>query len=291
MRPVHILTLIFVTAIWGFNFVVAKWGLHEIPPLLLTGLRFFLVAVLLLPFVPRPRRILTGIIPLSVSLGSLHFSLMFIGLTRVDASVASIAIQLQIPFSAILAAIFFKDRLGWRRAAGMALAFFGVVLVAGMPRISGDRFYLVLVILASLVWAVGNIQIKALDGVGAVTLNAWISLFSAPTPSSALILSAIFEHGQLAALSNAGWRGYGALLYMAIMGTIVGYGLWYAMIARYTTNMTMPFLLLVPVFGVLSGVAALGEPLSWQVILGGLAVIAGVGVIVLRRPKLARPEA
>lgn len=288
MKPVHILTLVFVTAIWGVNFVVAKLGLHEIPPLLLTALRFFLVAIVLVPFVPRPQRILTRILPLSVTLGSLHFSLMFIGLTRVDASVASIAIQLQIPFAAILAAIFFKDRLGWRRAAGMALAFFGVVLVAGMPRISGDRLYLVLVILASLVWAVGNVQIKALDGIGAVTLNAWISLFSAP---QLLILSLIFEHGQLAALTTAGWRGYGALVYMAIMGTIVGYGLWYAMIARYTTNMTMPFLLLVPVFGVLSGITMLGEPLSWQIVLGGLAVVAGVGVIVLRRPKLARPEA
>jgi len=288
MKPVHILALVFVTAIWGLNFVVAKLGLQEIPPLLLTALRFFVVAILLVPFVPRPRRILTRILPLSVTLGSLHFSLMFVGLTRVDASVASIAIQLQIPFAAILAAIFFKDRLGWRRAAGMALAFFGVVLVAGMPRISGDRLYLVLVILASLVWAVGNVQVKALDGIGAVTLNAWISLFSAP---QLLILSLIFEHGQRAALANAGWRGYGALAYMAIMVTIVGYGLWYAMIARYTTNMTMPFLLLVPVFGVLSGVTMLGEPLSWQVILGGLAVVAGVGVIVLRRPKLARPEA
>src|SRR3546814_9270170 len=48
---------------------------------------------------------------------------------------ASIAIQLQVPFASLLAAIFFKDKLGWRRGFGMLIAFFGVAVIAGEPRL------------------------------------------------------------------------------------------------------------------------------------------------------------
>ena len=77
---------------------------------------------------------------------------------------------------------------------------------------------------------------------------------------------------------------------MAVMVTVVGYGVWYYMIDKYETNQTMPFTLLVPVVGVLGGVFALGERMTLQIGLGGFATIVGVAIIVLRRPKLGAPE-
>ncbi|MGH6915731.1 MAG: DMT family transporter [Geminicoccales bacterium] len=287
MRASHLLLLVLVAAIWGFNFVVAKAGLDEMPPLFLMALRFSVVALLLIWFVPPPRGRWRGVLLLSVTLGSLHFGLMFAGLTGVDASVASIAIQLQVPFAAILAAVFFNDRLGWRRVLGMVLAFAGVVLIAGEPREGASPLHLALVIAASFVWAAGNVQVKALDGLDARTLNAWISLFSAP---QLLLLSLLLEHGQLEAAAAATWRGWGAIAYMAVLVTMGAYGIWYAMIDRYPTNQTMPFTLLVPVFGVLSGVLVLDEPFTATMAAGGVLTLLGVGVIVLRRPKLAQPE-
>lgn len=288
MTPRHLLLAVFVMMIWGFNFVVAKTGLTEFPPLFLMALRFGLVGLTLIWFVKPPGRQLGRILMLSVTLGSLHFSLMFTGLTRVDASVASIAIQLQVPFAAMLAAFVFKDRLGWRRAVGMALAFAGIVVIAGQPRVSADIGYLLLVIAASFVWAVANIQVKALGEINGWTLNAWISMFAAP---QLLLISLLVEHGQWAALETATWRGWGSVGYMGIVVTMVGYGIWYRLIAGYPTNQTMPFTLLVPVFGVLSGMAVLGEPFTWQMVVGGLATVSGVGIIVRRRPPLAeRPE-
>ena len=58
------------------------------------------------------------------------------------------------------------------------------------------------------------------------------------------------------------------------------------MLRRYSVNQVIPFTLLVPVFGVLSGVLMLGETLNVQSTLGGIATIAGVAVIVLRRPHV-----
>lgn len=90
---------------------------------------------------------------------------------------------------------------------------------------------------------------------------------------------------------GAGWRGYGAVLYMALLATMVAYGLWYTLIRRYPMSLVMPFTLLAPVIGVASGIVLLGEALSWRILLGGAATVAGVALIVLSRPQLVEPEA
>ena len=287
MTPVHIALTVFVILIWGFNFVVAKTGLEVFPPLFMMALRFGFVALVLVWFAPRPRGMWKDIAILSVTMGSLHFSLMFVGLTNVAASIASIAIQLQVPIAAILAAILFKDYFGWRRGLGMALAFVGIIIVGGAPTVRTDLVYLLLVIGASAVWAVGNIQVKRLKRIDGRALNAWISLLAAP---QLLLASLVLEEGQIAALTNAGWLEWGAIAYMSIIVTVIGYGIWYFMIDKYSTNQTMPFTLLVPFVGVLSGVTVLGEPMSWTIAIGGAATLGGVAIIVLRRPKLGGPE-
>ena len=53
----------------------------------------------------------------------------------------------------------------------------------------------------------------------------------------------------------------------------------------------MIFTLLAPVFGVISGVAFLGEPLSARLVLGGILTVTGIAIVILRRPKVATPEA
>lgn len=287
MRARDVALAVGVMVIWGSNFVVVKWGLEDFPPLLLTGLRFCLVALVLIWFVPRPGKALLPLAGLSVTLGSLHFSLMFMGLTRIDASVASIAVQLQVPFAALLAALVFRDYLGWRRALGMALAFVGVFIVAGAPTVVPELGYLLLIVSASLVWSVGNIQVKALPAVGVFTMNAWISAMSGP---QLILLSFLFEDGQAEAIANAGIKGWGSIFYMAVLVTMVGYGFWYKLIDRYSTNQTMPFTMLVPVSGILAGVTLRGEPFGWELLVGALCTMAGVGVIVLRRPRLRDPR-
>lgn len=288
MNPRHILLTLLVILIWGLNFVVAKIGLATFPPLFMMAMRFFLVALLLVWFVPRPRGALfRRVMVLSLTLGSVHFSLMFTGLAKVPASVAAIAVQLQVPFAALLAAILFKDAFGWRRTLGLVLSLAGIVVITGAPEIRGDLLHVLMIVGAALVWATGNVQVKRLEHIDGHSLNAWISLLAAP---QILAMSLLLEHGQLAAIRAAGWEAWGAVAYMAILVTIFGYGIWYAMIDRYSTNQTMPFTLLIPFTGVASAAAFLGEPMTWSIVLGGLLTMGGVAIILLRRPKLANPE-
>src|SRR5690606_3448572 len=145
------------TVLWGFNFPLAKTGLEEFPPLLLIAFRFLFVALLLVWFVPLPKGRMGEMLAMSVTLGTLQFGLAYLGLAGVDASVAAVAIQLQVPFAAILAAIVFKDRLGWRGAVGLAVAFIGVIVIAGEPRMETSLWSLALVIAGAAVWAIANV--------------------------------------------------------------------------------------------------------------------------------------
>jgi O-acetylserine/cysteine efflux transporter len=288
IRPLHLVVFLLIAMIWGFNFAVAKIGLAQLPPIMMMALRWGLVGLLLAPFVKPPRGRWRQVFMVSFTLGFVHFALMFTGLQRLDAATAAIAIQLQVPFAALLAAVFFNDKLGWRRALGMAIAFIGVAIVAGEPRLTGSYVPLALVIVAACIWSVANVQIKKIGEVDGMMLNAWVGVFAAPQLALA---SLVLEEGQWAALAAADWRAAMAVVYQAVLVVIVGYGGWYWMLHRYAVNQVMPFTLLVPGIGVLSGVLVLGETLTLPLIVGGLLTVIGVGVITIIRPKLVAAEA
>lgn len=278
--------LVLVALVWGVNFAVVKAGLAELPPVFFVSLRFAAVALVLLPFVRLPRQKLGRLVLLSMTLGGLHFSLMFVGLRDLDVATAAIAIQLQVPFAAILAAAFLGDRLGWRRLAGMAIAFAGVALIAGEPRIGGNLLPLALVVSAALVWAIANIQIKSLGDIDVFALSAWVAVLAAP---QLFVASLLLEDGQWAALTAAGWTAWGSVAYQVVLVTILGYGIWYWTMQRHAVNQVMPFTLLVPVFGVMSGIVFFDERLTWPMLAGGAATIIGVTIIVIRRPRIVAP--
>lgn len=289
LSPFDLLILLAVMTVWGLNFAVAKIGLQELPPLAFMAARFLLVAVLLLPFAKRPHGQWRPLIAISFTLGILHFAFMFTALTTIDAATAAIAIQLQVPFAALLAAFFFNDKLGWRRGLAMLLAFAGVAIIAGEPRLDGHYLALAFVIFAACMWSVASVQIKRLDPpVDGFTLNAWIAVFA--TPQLALA-SLLLEEGQIGALRDASFWAYFAIVYQAVAVVVVGYGAWYWLLRRYQMNQVMPAMLLIPVFGVISGIVFLGETLTLNLVIGGLVTVAGVGIIILRRPKVTAPGA
>ena len=285
MTAVDILTLLLVTLVWGFNFAIVKVGLAQLPPILFVSLRFFVVALLLLPFLKWPQHKRGLIALLGVTLGVVHFSMFFLGVSGLEASTAAIAIQLQVPFASIVAAVVYRDRLGWRRLLGMAFAFAGVALVAGAPRSHPAIGSLLLVIGAACVWSIASMMMKEIgDELDVLALNGWVAIIAAPL---LLVVSLIFEHGQGAALAASDWRAWLSLLFQACLVTLFGYSVWYRMMRRFSLNQVMPFTLLVPVFGVLSGVLFLGDHLTRLMLLGAALTIAGIGIIVLRRPRIA----
>jgi O-acetylserine/cysteine efflux transporter len=284
MKPQHFLALAFAQVLWGANFAVLKLGLDTWPPLFFVALRLGAVGLLLIPFVGLPKRSqLPGLLLLALLLGVIHFSTLFTGIALSDAATSSIIIQIQVPLSALAAAAFFGDRIGWRRWSGMALSILGIALLVGRPAFQGGWIGVALILAASVSWVAANLQIKRLAAdVGGWQLNAWPALLAAPMM---LVLSALTEHGQIEAVRDAGVAAWFAMAYQVIVTTALCYGLWFAMMRRYPVSQVMPFTLLEPVFGALTAVLLLNEPWDWQMVLGALVTVSGLAIIVIRRPQ------
>jgi O-acetylserine/cysteine efflux transporter len=115
-------------------------------------------------------------------------------------------------------------------------------------------------------------------------LMGWSSLFTVP---QVMLMSLLLEYGQLASLVTADGRGWLALAYTIFIGGIVGFGLWFWLIARCSMGRVAPFGLLLPVFALTSSVLFLGERMTPKLIAGGLLAIAGVAMTQVR--PSARP--
>lgn len=284
MTARSILLAVLVAALWGGNFVAVKYGSQDFPPVFLLALRFFLVAVLVLPFVRfLPRSQIVPVLAISTVLGVLHLGLMYVGISRIEASTAAIAGQLGVPFSTLLAVVMFKDRLGWRRLLGTVVAFSGVAVLAGAPEIGNDLVGLLLVTIAAFAWAVANAIIKRFGPFDTYTLTAWMAAFACP---QLLLLSLWLEAGQWQSLLTASWPAWLGVLYTVLASSIVAYALWYTLIGRNDVSQVVPFTLLAPVFAIAAAVVLLDEPLTLPLVGGGLLTIAGVALCELR---LRRP--
>jgi len=267
-----------VPIIWGMGIVFAKAGLDEFPPLFLMSMRFIVSALVLVWFFPPPIGQLRAIFLIALVSATIQYGLTFYGLAGLDASSAVLFMQLEVPFTAACAAIFLNDKLGWRRVCGMIVAFIGVVLIAGAPSMRNQLLPAFLVIAGVLTWAIGQVMIKKMVTITGFQLIAWVSVFAGP---QMLAASLILEKDHLGLLQNATLIGWGSVIYMGIVMTALGYGIWYHLLKKYDVNQVVPFLLLLPVTSILGAVLFLGEHPSIRILIGGVVVITGVAIIVM----------
>lgn len=277
---------VMVAVIWGSGFLFAKVAIEHFPPILLMALRFTVTALVLVWFVPIPRQQLGRLFWIALIGAAIQYSLTFTGLKHIYASTAIIVIQLEVPFAVLLAVAFLKDRVDIIKITGMALAFVGVVIIAGEPHLQGDLFWVLMVAGGAFTWAIGQVMIKSLGPVGGFTLIAWIAVFAAP---QLYVASWLVEGQQFEAVRTATWVVWAVVAYLGVIMTAVGYAMWYHLLGKYPVYQVAPFLLLLPVTTVLGGVLLLDEALTIRLIAGGLLAIGGVAIINLihRKPATA----
>lgn len=289
MSLLQIACAVAVPLLWGYQFVAIKVGVTEFPPLFFLALRFLAIALLLIPFVKRPTRQQAGaVVAISIFLGGLNFGLFYAGLQLGSGSMSAIAYQLTTPFTILLAWPLLAEKPSWETIAGVAIAFLGVIVLAAGPGHSANLLPLVLVVGAAFAFAVSNILTKRHGPFDPLMLMGWSSLLTVP---QVMVMSLLLEHGQRNSLVLADERGWLALAYTIFIGGIIGFGLWFWLIARCSMNRIAPFSLLLPVFAVISSVMFLGEPLTPKLIAGGVLAISGVAITQVRagaRPSQVR---
>lgn len=280
MKPADILIAIAVPVLWGMGLVVAKPAVAGFPPILLMCLRFTVAALLLVWLVPVPRRVL-GALSLAALIGSTcQYGLTFNGLKLLDAGTTALIVQAEVVFLVLIAGIWLGERLTLWKWAGMAVAFAGLVIVFGAPRLQGQEFGIALVLGGALMWAIGQILVRRIGALGGMTTIAWIAVFAAPQLA---VASLLIEGDPRPHLASASWQVWAAVAYLGVAMTALAYTCWYHVLGRYEASKVGPFLLLTPVASVFGGWAFLGEPLSPEILFGGAVLIAGVAMLVVER--------
>lgn len=285
MKYRHILLAILVAAAWGFNFVAAKWAVEEFSPLLINSIRFLCVTLVFFPFVKIIKGRMLLLLTTAFILGVLHFGVTFWAVKTADGVGAiSIASQLTVPFSTILAIIFLKETVGWKRIAGISLSFSGVLVIGFDPVVLSYWEGITLMSFAALLYSISAILMRQLKDVPVVTMQAWVGVAGA---LGSIILSLIFESDQIAAMSQASDRAWLSVLYSALGASVVGHGAANYLFSKYEVSAVSPYFLIVPLFAVLGGVFALDEVVTLRIVAGGLLTIVGVLIVTLRNSARA----
>jgi O-acetylserine/cysteine efflux transporter len=278
MAPKDLLLALVVVIAWGINFVVIKVGLHGVPPMLLGALRFALAAVPAVFFVKRPqvpwRWLLAYGATISFGQFAFLFSAMYVGM---PAGLASLVLQAQAFFTLILAGIFLRERFRAANVIGLAIASGGLAVIGMQGGHAMTLAGFVLTLCAAGSWALGNIVTKKVGKVDLVGLVVWGSLIP-PLPFLALSYALEGPQRIAAALSGIDATSIFAVVYLAFIATLLGYGLWSRLLARYPASQVAPFSLLVPIVGLASASVFLDEHLSAPQIAGAALVMVGLAV-------------
>ena len=276
MSIADILIAIAVVGIWGFNFVVIKVGLQDLPPILFTALRFLFAAFPLVFFIRRPAiswKLLAGY---GLFQFALQFTLLFSGMKLgLPPGLASLVIQLQAFFTIGLAVLLLGERPRMTQWIGAIVAFSGMLLVGAHLEGKATVIGFLLVITGGMSWAIANIFTKKIGKVNPVALVVWGSLLAVPP----LLCTSLLIEGPtawMATAQRAGWLSILAILFQSYPNTIIGFGIWSMLMRKYPAATIAPFTLLVPVFGMLSAALVLDEPLQWWKIVAGLLVLGGL---------------
>ena len=283
-----VLCVCLLCLVWGSTWIVIAEGLRDLPPFTSAGLRFVIAAVgmaiVAAAFADReggehpPRRLV-------VVMGTLNFGLSY-GIvywveTRVPSSLVAV---LWAVFPLMLAVASRRDlpgeRLRGSQWLGLVTGFLGVVVLftkdlrqLGTGAVVGGAVLLV----SPFVSAIGTVAVKR-DGaaVSSLRLNRNAMVIGAVL---LLVAAALFERGMPVHFTP---RAIASLLYLALMGTVLTFGLYYWAM-RYAPAYQLALIAYVtPGIAIALGAWGADEPVSGYTILGFALILSGVGAVLRR---------
>lgn len=287
--PYH-LRLLGMAVIWGASW---PWGwvvAQSMPPLTGAALRFMLAGMALLVWLlsaqgTAPLRRLSGAQWLGLSAaaasGICAYAVFFMyGLQSVAAGRASVVVALNPVLTLLLAAWLFRERLNLGIVLGMLLAVSGALtaitqghplqlLNGGMGR--GELLLLGCVVSWSAYTLLGRKVLKGIDALTATTVAAVLG-------SLMLLLAAAWIEGV------AGWqqvfvaplKAWVSIAALAFGATTLSYSWYFRGVQHLGVGVAAAYIVLVPIFGILSSALMLGEPLHASLAWGGLLAAGGM---------------
>ena len=239
----HFLLALAVVAVWGSNFVVIKLALGQMPPLLFATLRFIVVVVPMVFFLPRPAVSWRNLAAYGLLIGVGQFGLLFVAMNgHISPGLASLVIQTQVFFTIGLAMWMAGESL--QRVQWLALGLGAAGLAVIVSHTDGSTTLL---------------------GLGLILLTLWMEGWDAVATS----------------LAQADAFTWAAVAWQAWGNSLFGYAAWGWLLARYSAATITPMALLVPLFGMGGSALWLNEGLpAWKLIAAAL-VLSGLALNLL----------
>ena len=273
----HLLAIA-VVLMWGFNFVVIRWGVEDVHPMTMTLLRFLLTAIPMVFIVKKPDIAMRYVITYGVLFGTGVWGLanlaVFLG---TPAGMASLLLQMS-PFLTVLAAVVvFKETLKRKQILGIIIALLGFITICIFKSDSLSYLGLGLMLMAAIFWTLCNIIIKIAKPKDVISFTVWSSLF---VPVPILLLSVVYalfygvEFNTLVQAPNL--KGWISIIFQALVVTLFGYAVWTRLISEHGLSKVTPYSLLVPISGLFFGWLLYGEVLSVIELIGSGLVLLGL---------------
>ena len=269
-----------VAVLWGANFLAIHVGLQHFPPLFLAALRFAVIALPTVLFVPRPQVRLRWLLGYGLGFGTLQFLFLFVAMdVGMPTGLASLVLQASAPFTVVLGAVLLRERLTGRQAVGIGLAVLGLAAIAVARAQSAALLPVILTLAGALGWALGNLCSRLAVPPNPLHLALWMSV----VPPVPLLLASWAVEGPVAgwdalraAFTPEGMPGLLAVAYIAGLATVLGTGIWTTLMRRHPAGVVAPYSLLVPVVGMGLAALVLGERPSVVELVAAAVIVGGV---------------
>ena len=271
---------------FGGTWVPAAEAVESVPPYTIAAVRFGAASILLFlwarlanrPLSPIARHDWPMIVGLAVTAVAGYNWLFLTGLTLAPASDGAIIVPGLAPvFTVIIASMALGERLGMRGVVGLGVAAIGLFLVvrpggeADGTRLLGDLLFLAGAVLWGVYSVLARVASRRFNPIST-------TLYGIAVGSLILVPLALLEGGTRS-LASAPLEALAGIGYLAVFGTVGAFVLLNLGVARIGASRASAFALLVPVVGVLTSVAFLGEELGPTTIVGGAIVLIGLWLV------------
>jgi len=277
--------------IFGANAVAIKISLSGLGPFTTAGLRFSIAALAIFLWAKMTRR------PFSIRKGQLHqllivslmftvqLSLLYLGLSKTNASRGTLLINLQ-PFFVLFLAHYFipGDRITTKKTLGLFMGFTGMAFVfIGKKGVTADvQVGDLMILITAFVWACNTAYTKRIiDKFETFHLVLYPMICSVPL----FFLAGFFWDGAM--ITDANLKVVASLLYQGLFTASFGFVAWTTMLQKYGAVSLHSFIFIMPIAGVLLGGLVLGEPITFSILLALLFIVSGVLVVNLKTRKYA----
>ena len=290
MKPADVCIAIMVAVIWGFAFVASRLALDELPPELMTALRFAIAAVPCL-FVSRPKVSWGVLIAISGTLFLGQFLAQSWAIAHnVPVGLTSVIVQSQALFTVAFAALAFHEIPTRMQIAGIGVAAVGLLMICGTVGFDFSVGAFAVLLISPVSFAIGNLLLRRARDAPMFDLFAWLCLVP-PLPLLALALAIDGPQATFQSLVHITPIGIASMLFIGVITTCVAYWLWGRLLRDYTAAQVVPFALLVPFVGAAASSIVFGERFGPLRLSGMVIVVAGIAVMLLSKRPPAVPAA